>query len=275
LLKSAKYRRETLITMKLNKVKPNTNGVRHQLNLTKSLLSKNNRIFKSSLKGLKSNAGRSTINGRITTRHRGAGCKSAFRQLDKTNKVMHGIVLTTLFDPKRSSFISLNYNFITSNFFLNPVTESVYTGSIISCDKSNTDLKLGYRTILKNIPTGSLVHSLSISDDKKSQYIKSAGTFGQLIQKDFKLCKVKLPSGIIITLSINSYATLGTVSNKLHNLVVLGKAGRNRLKGIRPSVRGIAMNPVDHPHGGRSNGGKPPVTPWGKPTRGKPTVNKN
>lgn len=260
--------------MKLNKVNPNTNGVRHQLNLTKSLLSKNNRIFKSSLKGLKSNAGRSTINGRITTRHRGAGCKSAFRQLDKTNKVMHGIVLTTLFDPKRSSFISLNYNFITSNFFLNPVTESVYTGSIISCDKSNTDLKLGYRTILKNIPTGSLVHSLSISDDKKSQYIKSAGTFGQLIQKDFKLCKVKLPSGIIITLSINSYATLGTVSNKLHNLVVLGKAGRNRLKGIRPSVRGIAMNPVDHPHGGRSNGGKPPVTPWGKPTRGKPTVNK-
>ena len=88
------------------------------------------------------------------------------------------------------------------------------------------------------------------------------------------MCKIKLPSSAILTLPIESYATLGTVSNKLHNLEVIGKAGRNRLKGIRPSVRGIAMNPVDHPHGGRTNGGMPPVTPWGKPTRGKPTVKK-
>jgi large subunit ribosomal protein L2 len=274
MLKNAKYRRETLIIMKLNKVNPSTNGVRHQLNLSKSLLSKSNRILKNSLQALKSNAGRSTITGRITTRHQGSGCKSAFRVLEKTNKIMHGIVLTTFFDPQRSSFVALNYNFIKKKNFLSAVTESVFTGSIISCDKSNTELKLGYRTILKNIPTGSLVHNLSISYDKKSQYIKSAGTFGQLIQKDFKFCKVKLPSGAILSLSTNSYATIGTVSNKFHNQIVLGKAGRNRLKGIRPSVRGIAMNPVDHPHGGRSNGGKPPVTPWGKPTRGKPTVNK-
>ena len=261
--------------MKLKNVKPITNGSRHQLNLMKSFLSKNNSFFKKALAPSKQFSGRSTLTGRITVRHQGSGCKRLFRTLEETNLNSYSLVVSTFYDPKRSAFISLNFNFTTKTFFLKLLTESVFPGSILSCDKTNTDLRLGYRTVLKNIPTGSILHSIALSANKKAQYIKSAGTYGQLIQKDFKMCKIKLPSSAILTLPIESYATLGTVSNKLHNLEVIGKAGRNRLKGIRPSVRGIAMNPVDHPHGGRTNGGMPPVTPWGKPTRGKPTVKKN
>jgi large subunit ribosomal protein L2 len=128
--------------------------------------------------------------------------------------------------------------------------------------------------MLQNIPAGSIIHSLSFNKKLNSIYIKSAGTFGQLIQKNNFFCKIKLPSSKIIEVSNSAFATIGIVSNSQHSNVVLGKAGRNRNKGIRPSVRGIAMNPVDHPHGGRTNGGRPSVTPWGKPTRGKPTSKK-
>ena len=127
---------------------------------------------------------------------------------------------------------------------------------------------------LKSVPPGSIIHSLSVSSIKNAQYIRSAGTFGQLIQKDLQHCKIKLPSGQIITVPLDSYVTLGIVSNFQHNLTYIGKAGRNRLNGIRPTVRGVAMNPVDHPHGGRTNGGRPSVTPWGIPTKGMPTVKK-
>jgi len=133
-------------------------------------------------------------------------------------------------------------------------------------------LRLGFRTLLKNIPTGTIINCLSLQKDKKVKYIRSAGTFGQIIQKNILSCHIKLPSNQIIIVSANSYATIGVISNLKNNLVVLGKAGRNRLMGHRPSVRGIAMNPVDHPHGGRTNGGRPSVTPWGIPTKGKPTV---
>ena len=258
--------------MKLKSVNPITNGSRHQLNLMKFLLSKSNTFFKKALTPNKILSGRSTLTGRITVRHQGAGCKRLFRTIEETNLNSYSLVVSTFYDPKRSAFISLNFNITTKMFFLKLLTESIFPGAIISCDKNNTDLRLGYRTVLKNIPTGSILHSIALKNNKKAQYIKAAGTAGQLIQKDFKMCKIKLPSSVILTIPIDSYATLGIVSNKLHNLVVIGKAGRNRLKGIRPSVRGIAMNPVDHPHGGRTNGGMPSVTPWGKPTRGKPTV---
>jgi len=153
-------------------------------------------------------------------------------------------------------------------------TISVYPGSLISCDENNLDLRLGYRTVFKHIPTGSIFHSLALNSNKKSQYIRSAGMFGQLIQKDLKNCKIKLPSGKIIETSVNAFGTLGMISNPEHNLITIGKAGTNRMNGRRPIVRGIAMNPVDHPHGGQTNGGRPSVTPWGIPTKGKPTVKK-
>ena len=120
---------------------------------------------------------------------------------------------------------------------------------------------------------GSLLSNLSKNADFSS-LVRSAGTFAQLIQKKDNYCKIRLPSNKIITLSINSYATIGINSNLQANRVIMGKAGRNRLKNIRPTVRGIAMNPVDHPHGGRSNGGCHPMTPWGIKTRGKKTRKK-
>ena len=134
---------------------------------------------------------------------------------------------------------------------------------------------LPHSTKLKNIPTGSLIHSLTNSFNlDKVCFARAAGTFCQIIQRSVNIIKVRLPSGKIIELSPEVYATVGVLSNAQHNLVYLGKAGRNRLKGRRPIVRGVAMNPVDHPHGGRTNGGRPSVTPWGIPTKGKPTVKK-
>jgi large subunit ribosomal protein L2 len=173
-------------------------------------------------------------------------------------------------DPFRSSFVSLHFDMIRNNFFRNITTNKVNPGSIIKCNSLDIELKLGNRTKLQNIPTGSILHSLSLSNSAK--YARSAGLFFQLVQKSLFSCKVRLPSGSIKKVAVSSFGTMGVVSNFQHNLNIIGKAGRNRLLGRRPSVRGIAMNPVDHPHGGRSNGGKQPVTPWAIPTRGKPTV---
>jgi large subunit ribosomal protein L2 len=127
---------------------------------------------------------------------------------------------------------------------------------------------------MSQIPAGSIIHSISLDYKKESSLVRSAGTFCQIVQKSLNQIKIKLPSGSVISCPSTSFATLGSVSNFQHNLTLIGKAGKNRLLGKRPSVRGIAMNPVDHPHGGRTNGGMPSVTPWGIPTKGKPTVSK-
>jgi large subunit ribosomal protein L2 len=256
--------------MKLITLKPTTNGTRHQIRIQKNLLSKDNKIIKSTLKGIKNQSGRSSSTGRITIRHQGGGCKNLFRKINFDNEKYLGIVIAIMYDPMRSAFISLNYNFLSKTFFNTLSTEHVTAGALISCDSVNLDLRLGYRTIIKNVPAGSIIHSLCTGSN--TNYIRSAGTFGQVLQKDSNNCKIKLPSGQIIETSVNSFCTLGTVSNAQHNLTYIGKAGINRLKGKRPSVRGVAMNPVDHPHGGRTNGGRPSVTPWGIPTKGKPTV---
>jgi len=260
--------------MKIRKLKPTTNGTRHQIILQKNLLAKNNRLNKIALKGQKNQSGRSSNTGRITVRHKGGGCKKLFRIINFDNLKYFGVVIAILYDPSRSSFISFNYNFINNLFFNTLSTLYVTPGSLISCDKDTQDLRLGYRTTLKNIPTGSIIHSLSETIVKPSSFIRSAGTFGQMIQKDYFTSKIRLPSGLIIEVPVSSFSTIGKVSNLEHNVICVGKAGKNRLKGIRPSVRGIAMNPVDHPHGGRTNGGMPSVTPWGIPTKGKPTVKK-
>jgi len=159
-------------------------------------------------------------------------------------------------------------------FFKTLSTAFVYPGSLLSCSTKITDLKLGYRTLLKNIPTGSMFHSLSLNQNVESKFARSAGTSCQLIQKNSTFYKIRLPSGSFLTVPTTSFGTLGNISNVKHRLEYLGKAGINRLKGKRPTVRGIAMNPVDHPHGGRTNGGCHWVTPWGIPTKGKRTVKK-
>jgi|TARA_B110000902_G_scaffold220864_1_gene256093 large subunit ribosomal protein L2 len=261
--------------MILVKNKPTTNGLRHQVNIKKSLLSKTNKIFKNSIFGHKQSGGRSATTGRITVWHKGKGCKSNFRKIQFTNAKFDSIVVCVMYDPKRNSFVSLNFDLSTLSFFLTLSTNYVYSGSLVSCNSQKTEFSLGNRTIIDNIPAGTLIHSLtSSSNNNKTIFSRSAGTYCQLIQKSISECKVRLPSGLIITVPSDSYATLGVISNFNHKFTVLGKAGRNRLKGIRPTVRGVAMNPVDHPHGGRTNGGRPSVTPWGIPTKGKPTVKK-
>jgi large subunit ribosomal protein L2 len=259
---------KNLYIMNLKKLKPVTSGTRHQLNIQKFLLSKNNRIVRSNFKNRKLCYGRSPQTGHITAWHRGGGHKRLFRNIDFLNKNFCSINLVSFYDPNRTSFIFLNFDLKKKVFFQTLATNSIYPGSFSLCKSDFLELKLGYRTQIKNVPTGSLIHTLSLSERTRGQYIRSAGTFGQIIQKDEKKAKVRLPSNNIIDVSVESYVTLGVLSNLQHNLTYLGKAGRNRLMGRRPIVRGIAMNPVDHPHGGRTNGGRPSVTPWGLPTKG-------
>jgi len=253
--------------MNLKKLKPITNGTRHQFNIQKFLLAKNNRVVRSNLKKLKICYGRSPQTGHITSWHRGGGHKKLFRNINFLNKDFYSLSVGTFYDPNRTSFIFLNFELRKKFFFQTLATNNISPGSFIVCNSTFLELKLGYRTPIKNIPTGSLVHTLSLSKSLVGQYIRSAGTFGQIIQKDANRAKIRLPSNSIVEVSVNSYATLGVLSNPQHNLVYLGKAGRSRCMGRRPIVRGIAMNPVDHPHGGRTNGGQPSVTPWGLPTK--------
>jgi len=256
--------------MQIFKSKPYTSGVRHYINIKKNLLSKTNNLFKQTITGFKRFRGRSSTTGRITVRHMGGGCKKKFRELKLTDTPTTSIVTAVMHDPLRSSFVSLNFDLETQIFFRTLATNGVGPGVLQKCGTKDIELKLGNRTMLKNIPTGSILHSLSIGSNAK--FVRSAGLFFQIIQKTSDSCKIRLPSGFVKEVSNESYGTLGSVSNFQHNLISIGKAGRSRWLGIRPSVRGIAMNPVDHPHGGRTNGGRPSVTPWGIPTKGKPTV---
>ncbi len=255
--------------MKLIKLKPTTNGSRHQIKIDKSLLVKDSRIFKNTIVNVKSSNGRSPTTGHITSWHKGGGRKQLYRKLDLNNESKNSVVIGISYDPNRSAFISTNFDLDKKNFFNTVATDQNFPGSLLQSNPSLRELKLGFRTKLNNIPMGTIVNNISDGLNGYSQYARSAGTSAQLIQLDKKYAKLKLPSSKIIKVSVNSYANIGVVSNEKHNLVRLGKAGRNRNLNRRPIVRGIAMNPVDHPHGGRTNGGRPSVTPWGLPTKSK------
>ncbi len=255
--------------MKLIKLKPTTNGSRHQIKIDKSLLLKNNRLFKDTLVNLNSSNGRSSTTGHITSWHKGGGKKKLYRALNLQNDSKNAVVIGISYDPNRSAFISTNFDLEKHNFFNAIATNQNFPGSLLQSNSSLKELKLGFRTELNNIPMGTIVNNISKGAKGSSQYARAAGTSAQLIQLDKKYAKLKLPSNKIIKVSVNSYANIGVVSNEKHNLVCLGKAGRNRNLNRRPIVRGIAMNPVDHPHGGRTNGGRPSVTPWGLPTKSK------
>ena len=261
--------------MHSKKLKVVTNSNRNKIKIFKNLLSKVNKINKKIIKGFHSFQGRSSKNGRITVRHKGGRVKRLFRVLNFNNKKFKGIVLTTMYDPNRSSFVSLVFDFKNKFFFKTITTNFSVQGSLILCTSKKIDLKLGYRIPITSIPTGSIFHSLNLSNTNSIQIAKSAGSYCQLVQKNLKTSKIKVPSGKCIDiLNKFSYGTLGVVSNSIYRTIRLGKAGINRLKGRRPTVRGIAMNPVDHPHGGRTNGGIHWKTPWGIPTKGKLTVKK-
>lgn len=254
--------------MELKKIFPFTSGTRHQINLKKNLLAKDNKVIKNLLKNHALKHGRSSTTGHITVRHKGGACKKKLHVLNRF-ETYYGISLFSMYSSSQNAFISLNFDFLKKCFFKTISTKNTFPGSLMISNKSLENHHIGYRMQLKFLPVGSIIHS--IGSNNNIIFGIAAGTFCQLIEKR-TLCKVRLPSGKIKSIPDEYFATLGSVSNFKHKSTCVGKAGRNRLKGIRPSVRGIAMNPVDHPHGGRTNGGMPSVTPWGIPTKGKPTV---
>ncbi|MBS1813027.1 MAG: 50S ribosomal protein L2 [Acidobacteria bacterium] len=214
--------------------------------------------------------------GKMTVRHRGGGHKRHYRIVDfKRDKAgIPAKVATIEYDPNRSARIALlNYADGEKRYILAPVGLKV--GQTISSGPES-DILTGNALPLKNIPLGTQVHNIELRPGKGGQMARSAGSFAQLVAKEAGMAQLRLPSGEIRRVPVECMATVGQVGNTEHENVSLGKAGRSRWKGIRPAVRGVAMNPVDHPHGGgegRTSGGRNPVTPWGQPTRGYKTRN--
>jgi len=209
--------------------------------------------------------------GRVTIRHRGGGHKRHYRVIDfKRDKAgITAQVATVEYDPNRSAFISLlHYVDGEKRYILYPqglkVGDKVVSGP-------EADIVVGNSLPLKNIPLGTMLHNLELRPGKGGQLVRSAGGSAQLVAKEEDYAQVRLPSGEVRRLHVDCTATVGQVGNLDHENVTVGKAGRKRWRGIRPTVRGVAMNPVDHPMGGgegKTSGGRHPVTPWGQPTRG-------
>jgi len=228
---------------------------------------------KSLTKGLNNKSGRNN-NGRITMRRRGGGNKSLYRLIDfKRNKTdIPAKVATIEYDPNRSARIALlHYADGEKRYIICPVGLNV-GDQILAGDKA--DIKPGNALALARIPLGTLVHNIELYPGRGGQLARSAGAYAQVIAKEDKYALLRLPSGEVRKVLAVNIATVGQVGNIEHENVSIGKAGRNRWLGKRPKVRGVAMNPVDHPLGGgegRSSGGRHPVTPWGKPTKGYKT----
>lgn len=259
--------------MQIQKLKPTTPGSRHRITITKNLLSKSSSILKKLIQHYHVKNGRNH-SGHITVWHKQTGHKKLYRLINFGNFPGRFLVLSNFYDPYRTAFISLVFNFNSRQFDFLLMTENLNPGTLFLSEikQISFDLRVGDKTAIKNIPAGSFIHSLIVKPFDKVRFIKSAGTYGQIIQKTELFFKIRLPSGKVLTVNNYATATIGWVSNLNSNICVIGKAGRNRNLGRRPTVRGVAMNPIDHPHGGRTNGGRPCVTPWGKLTKGKPTA---
>ncbi len=260
--------------MGIKKLTPTSPARRYQTYLTNDELTTET-PHKPLLDSKKRTSGRNN-NGRITVRHRGGGHKRHYRIIDfKRDKFgIPGKVATIEYDPNRSARIALiNYADGEKRYILCPVGLTVGQ-EIVSGPES--DILTGNALPIKNIPLGTQIHNIEMRPGKGGQMARSAGSFAQLVAKEGGNAQLRLPSGEIRIVTIDCMATIGQVGNVEHENVSLGKAGRTRWKGIRPTVRGVAMNPVDHPHGGgegKTSGGRNPVTPWGKPTRGYKTRN--
>ena len=260
----------------MKRYKPVTPSRRHAIKKDFSLLTK-----KKPEKGLvlmiKKKAGRSS-NGRITVRHRGGGVKRLYRIVDFGEKKI-GIsanVVALEYDPNRTSFIALlEYEDNKKGYILAP--QGLKKGDKVTVDKK-TSVKVGNRMILKNIPLGTMVHNIELEPGKGGKLARGAGTGAKLITLENGLVHLSMPSSEIRCVREECFASIGTVSNPDHRFVVIGKAGKVRLKGRRPQVRGVAMNPVDHPHGGGEGrspiGMKYPKTPQGKHALGVKTRKK-
>lgn len=229
---------------------------------------------KSLLASLDKKAGRNSY-GRITVRHRGGGNRRKYRIIDfkRDKQGMNATVLTLEYDPNRSSFIALvQYEDGETRYIIAPYGLKV--GDVVRAG-SDADIKPGNALALADIPVGTFIHNLELYPGKGAQLVRAAGNMAQLMGKEDEYALVRLPSGEMRKIAAECMATIGQVGNIDHENVNLGKAGRTRHKGIRPTVRGSVMNPNDHPHGGgegKSPVGRPgPVTPWGKPALGYKT----
>ena len=227
---------------------------------------------------LKKHAGRNS-RGKITVRHRGGGYRPKYRIIDfKRNKDdIPGKVTTIEYDPNRTANIALiTYADGEKRYIIAPNGLSV--GDVIESGPTS-DIKVGNALPLENIPVGTLIHNIELKPGKGAQMVRSAGNGAQLMAKEEKFAQVRLPSGEVRRVRIECRATIGEVGNEEHQNIQIGKAGRKRHMGIRPTVRGSVMNPNDHPHGGGEGkagiGRVSPVTPWGKPTLGYKTRKKN
>lgn len=259
-------------TQALNIYLPNTPGQRFTRLVNRESLIKLKRLKKECVK-LQKHCGRNH-SGQITLRHRGGGHKQHARNIDFYRENTYGIVEGLEHDPYRNAWVQRLFNPDKHKHHYILGVKNLHTGSIVF-NQNNAKLKSGHHMLLKNIPLGYIVHNLSTNSVKGGQYLRAAGTYGQVLQKTKTHARIKLRSGEHRLFSLNASASLGAVSCEDAKLVKLGKAGRNRWRGMRSYVRGVAINPVDHPHGGgegKTSGGRPSVTPWGKPTKGQPSV---
>ncbi len=229
---------------------------------------------RSLLEPLKSNAGRNSY-GRITVRHRGGGTKRKYRVIDfkRDKRDMKATVLAIEYDPNRSANIALlQYEDGEKRYIIAPV--GLYVNDVIECSE-NADIRPGNALPIANIPVGTVIHNIELMPGKGAQLVRAAGNSAQLMAKEGKYAQVRLPSGEVRMIRMDCIATIGQVGNLDHENISIGKAGRKRHMGWRPTVRGVVMNPNDHPHGGgegKSPIGMPsPVTPWGKPALGYKT----
>ncbi len=232
---------------------------------------------RSLLKKLPRKAGRNN-NGRITSRHKEAGAKKLYRIIDfKRNKFgVEGRIATVEYDPYRNCRICLvNYIDGEKRYILQP--KGVKVGDVVMAAEAGLDIKPGNAMRLKNIPVGTLVHNIEMNPGQGGKIARSAGGYAQIMGRDGKYVSLRLPSGEMRYILGECMATVGTIGNEDFANMVIGKAGRNRHRGIRPQTRGSAMNPIDHPHGGgegKTNSGRHPVSPWGMPTKGYKTRRK-
>jgi large subunit ribosomal protein L2 len=259
--------------MALKNHNPVTPGTRQLVLVDRSALWKGG-PEKTLLAGAVGTSGGRNNYGRITSFKKGGGHKRRYRIIDfmRRKDEMEATVERIEYDPNRTSFIALvKYTDGELAYIIAP--HKLASGDkIVSGEK--VDIKTGNCLPLKNIPIGTIVHNVEMKPGRGAVLARSAGSYVQLVGKDMDYALLRLKSGEVRYVPANCRATIGSVSNQDHQNVSLGKAGRNRWRGVRPTVRGVAMNPVDHPHGGgegKTSGGRHPVTPWGKPTKGKRT----
>ena len=260
--------------MALKQFNPTSPGRRQLVLVDRSELYKGKPVKKLT-EGLTKSGGRNN-RGRITNRNTGGGAKRVYRKVDFTRRKFDipGTVERLEYDPNRTAFIALiTYQDGEQAYILAP--QRIGVGDTV-LSSSKADIKPGNTLPLRNIPVGTIVHNVEMKPAKGGQMARSAGTYVQLVGRSEGYAQLKLASGEVRRVPQECLATVGAVSNPDHMNQNLSKAGRNRHKGRRPHVRGVVMNPVDHPHGGgegKSSGGRHPVTPWGKKTRGPKTRN--